>query len=75
MTSSTKIYTIDSHDMAYIERVWTWAQERSCDMYKTRITKEWISWVIELPTNSPTETAYILQFGERSTNIMGSYYV
>ena len=73
--SSNKIYTIDRTDWPYLERVWAWAQDVGVDMYKTRLTRQYVGWCIELPGGSPLETRYLLEFGEHTTNVMGTYYV
>lgn len=70
---ANQLYTIDRVDPNYLERVWSFAQYNNLYMYKTRITSSIIAWVIELPPGAVT-TRYILEFGDNSTNVMGTYY-
>lgn len=70
---SRKIYSIDRSDMLYLERVWDFAQYHDLNMYKTRITRYQISWVIEIPPGK-LETRYLLEFAQHSTNLMGHLY-
>ena len=71
---ANQIYTIDRTDWPFLERVWDFAQANHIDMYKTRVTATIVSWVIALPEGKLT-TRYLLEFGEYSTSVMGTYYV
>lgn len=60
--------------MDQLERVWSFAQYKGYDMYKTRITKSWVSWVIEVP-EGPGNTRFLLEFSQYASLLSGTYYV
>lgn len=62
------LYSIDSTDYSYIQRVWDFAQYHSLPMYKARLGLGVISWVIELPEGK-LRTRYLLEFAGLSTEL------
>lgn len=69
------IYIIEREDWPYLERVWAYCQQVGIPMYKTRVTRYQTNWVVELDHSSPYATRFLLEFGQSTTNVMGTYYV
>lgn len=66
------VYSLRCND-DQLERVWAFAQYKSLDMYKTRITQSWVGWVIEVP-EGPMNTRFLLEFSQLSELLTGSLY-
>ena len=63
MERAIQYYLIETNNYDHINRMWDWCQFQGRDipMYKTRIAKGQIGWVIECPTDR-TQTAFLLNF-------------
>lgn len=75
MERTIQHYLIESSDYAHINRIWDWCQYsgRDLPMYRARITKGTVGWVVECPTDR-TQTAFLLNFSQHVTAISSTYY-
>ena len=72
MCMGANLYSLScSEDM--LERVWSFAQYKGLDMYKTRITESWVAWVIQVP-EGPMTTRFLLEFSNVSELLTGKLY-
>ena len=69
------MYAVNSSDSNLIERIWQYTQYLSSDfaMYKTRLAKSSIVWVIESPKDS-RESLFLLQWSDHVYKISNTYY-
>ena len=65
------LYTINDAD--YIESIWDFVQLRpECTMYKTRLTRSHIAWVVDLP-NERLDVRFLLEYSNVVSRINGTY--
>ena len=69
-------YLIESSDYTIINRVCDYCnyQGKNIPMYKTRLTTTSTGWVVELPIDSKTTTAFLLNFSHIVTLITRPFY-
>ena len=68
-------YLIETNNYDHINRMWDWCQfsGRDVPMYKTRVSRGSIGWVVECPTDR-TQTAFLLNFSQWVCEINAPMY-
>lgn len=69
------MYAIKGTDPNLRDRLWTYTQYQSRDfhMYRTRLSKSTLVWVIECPRD-PRESLFLLQWSQHVYKIDHTYY-
>ena len=73
MERTINYYLIESPQN--LERIWHYCNYEGKDipMYKTRVTSSSTGWIVEL-SDSPIQTAFLLNFAQYVTKISTPYY-
>ena len=69
------MYAVKGTDPLLRERLWTYTQYQSRDfyMYRTRLSRNNLVWVIEVPRDR-RESLFLLQFAQYVDRITHTYY-
>ena len=69
------MYALRGYDPNLRDRLWLYTQHQSRDfhMYRTRLSRSTIVWVVEVPRDR-RETLFLLQFAEYVDRIEHTYY-